>query len=198
MEMYFVPGMTWNNLNDPASIQTPWGIWGTGPIYNRVWIPQQFINGDLGHDFGLVIIPPNDSGQWIGDVTGTWPIAANTRFGPQDKVWIMGYPAKGWWNTRDGANGRGQWGCNTSYDGEYSQEGTGWQLWSRCSANQGASGGPWFVQFTDGSWQISAVTSMCNGGQVIDNLPCQRWGDWVRGLDLQDSFLALWNYVVGG
>jgi hypothetical protein len=193
----FVPEMTWDNPGDKASIQIPHGVWRADT--NGWWVPQGFVDGDFGYDYALVRISgANSAGKTIGDVEGTWSATWNITYEKGAHLYVVGYPQAGFWSTNAGYNGRGQYACDTTYEGEYSQQQSGYQLWLTCPMNQGASGGPWFVQLNDGSWTIGSVSSMCDGGgRNASGLPCQPYGVNMRGIYFNEEFGTFWHSVVG-
>jgi hypothetical protein len=196
----FIPGMSFGA--DASSIKSPWGVWRADKWWTTSGWSQSL---DFGLDMAIVEVPQggcvnscpsNANGQWIGDVVGAWSMTANISYGGQAPMWIEGYPSQGYWSTDAGGHGHGQWACDTTYDNQYTAIGSGYQIWDRCSMNQGASGGPWFVKLNDGSWTIGAVSSMCQG-QNDGTGACHPYGDWLRGLYFNENFLAFWHSVAG-
>jgi V8-like Glu-specific endopeptidase len=189
---YFVPGMTWDNPGDPYSTKKPYGVWET--YSNHIWTPQDFANGDFSQDWAIVEIGPQN-GQLLGNVTGWWDVTWGLTWNEGAHVQAAGYPSDGYWATADGLHGRGQWVCDSSWDDGYWTIGTGYELWLDCSMNRGSSGGPWFVQLSDGSWTISGVNSQCAGGNRTADTYCVPWGTHMRTSYFESRFGAFWQAI---
>ena len=103
----------------------------------------------------------------------------------------------GFWSGAAGRNGRGQYACDVTIDTEdWRTAGTGWELYAPCYMNGGASGGPWFVQKTDGSWTIGGVSNRCwSATNMSPTAYCQPYSDFLRASYLDSRFLAFWNAV---
>lgn len=189
---YFVPGMTWGNPDDPDSIQKPYGVWRT--YSSHLWAPQGYFQGDPSLDWAIIEIAPLN-GQLIGNITGWWDVTWSLGWNHGARVKAMGYPSDGYWDTRAGLNGRGQWLCDSSWDDGYSAIGSGYELWLDCSMNRGSSGGPWFVQLADGSWTIGGVNDRCHGGNVTATSYCVPWSDYMRSSYFDGRFGQFWNSI---
>ena len=188
----FLPGMTWDNAADPDSVKMPWSYWNA----SNWWVPEGWRqNADLALDYGLVEIPPAQSGP-ISQFTGTWTIQTGIRWGEGARVYTMGYPSSGFWDTAQGYNGRGQYACDTVWSPPYyGAIGSGYELWSSCTMNRGSSGGPWFVQLNNGSWVIGGVTSQCFGADMTPDNYCNPYSSHSRAAYLDGRFLEFWNAV---
>jgi hypothetical protein len=147
----------------------------------------------MAQDYALVEFGPH-GGRYIGDVAGAWTIHFGQSWPAGRKVYSAGYPASGFWKTAAGFFGRGQYACDSSYDG-YARIGSGYELWIACTMNGGASGGPWFVRLADGRWTIGGVNSQCSG-PYANNDPrqyCQPYSYSLRSPYLDKRFLTFWQ-----
>lgn len=190
----FVPGHTWSNAADPSSISAPYGIWRT--TSQHYWVPTGWLYGDdAALDWGLIEYGPDANGRYIGDYVGSWSITPSIRFGRGAHIYVVGYPHSGFWNTAQGYNGRGQYGCDTNWDAEGGYIGTGYELRTACYMNGGASGGPWFVQLGNGSWTIGGVSNRCLGPSIDAERYCQPYSDYLRSTYLEQRFVEFWNGV---
>jgi hypothetical protein len=198
----FAPGTTWgNNPADRSSRQFPYGAWRA----NNMWVPNGYKPGsDESQDYGLIEFAPASRGQnyggpaangsYIGDTVEAWNVTPNIRWGGGARVYSVGYPASGYWGTADGHFGNGQYACDSLWDdaggtGYSDQVGTGWELWTKCAMNGGSSGGPWFVQLSDGTWTIGGVNDTC----LVS--PCTPYSQWLSASYFDNRFLSFWNAV---
>ena len=186
----FAPGLTWDNL-DAKTYRTPYGIWAAGS--QNWWAPRGYLDRlDPGLDFALVEFGPQPG--WLSSTTGSFTASWNLRY-TRVRQYIVGYPSDGFWSTRAGAWGFGQYACDSTYDGNWERLGSGYLLWTACTMNRGSSGGPWFIQLSNGTWTIGAVTSQCSGPVISADKYCVPWSNYSRGSYLNDNFRAFWRSV---
>ncbi len=169
----------------------PHGTWGA----YAWWVPDQFIAGDYSMDFGLVEIGPASNGVFLGDRIGMWDITPNIRWGSGARAYLVGYPQSGFWSSAAGGFGRGQYACDSRWDVVQKREIGGWSVATRCTMNQGASGGPWFVELNDGRWTVGGVNSRCT---AFAGSPADRCDPYA--IDMLSSypdgrFYDFWNSV---
>jgi hypothetical protein len=191
----FVPGHSWSTAAIPDSISAPFGVWRT--TAQHWWVPQGWLNGnDPALDWGLVEFGPDAAGRYIGDVVGAWTITPSIRLGTGAHIYVVGYPTSGYWKTDAGLNGRGQYACDTNWDGDGRYIGSGYEIYTACYMNRGASGGPWFVQLNNGTWTIGGVSNRCQGPNENDPTRyCDPYSDYLRSSYMSDRFLEFWNGV---
>jgi V8-like Glu-specific endopeptidase len=189
----FSPGQSWNGVvGDRSQVSTPYGAWQA----NRYWTTSGYAQGDASLDWGLIEIGPNSAGQYLGDIVGTWAIRTGIQWNAGARVYAVGYPSAGYWETDQGYNARAQYACDSTYDSEYQAINTGYELWVRCTMTPGASGGPWFVQLgSEGTWVIGGVTNRCWGPGIGTDKYCQPNSDWLRSSYLDSRFLDFWAAV---
>jgi Trypsin-like peptidase domain len=186
----FAPGFTWANL-DAETCRTPYGVWAAGS--QNWWAPRGYLDRlDPGLDFALVEFGPQPG--WLSSTTGSFTATWNLRY-TRVRQYIVGYPSDGFWSTKAGTWGFGQYACDSTYDGNWETVGSGYLLWTACTMNRGSSGGPWFIQLTDGTWTIGAVTSQCSGPRISAEKYCYPWSNYSRGLYLNDNFRDFWRGV---
>jgi hypothetical protein len=191
----FLPGASWTSVEDPWDIQMPYGGW----LASNWWITSGFANQqDAALDWALVEIPPTNAGYTISDYTGAWSILPNIDFGNGAHIYASGYPASGFWATSEGHLTRGQYACDSTWDGYWGYIGTGWELYLNCTMNRGASGGPWFVQLNDGTWYIGGMNNRCQSPWDYDAQHyCDPYSYWMRSTYLDSRFYDFWNSVQG-
>jgi V8-like Glu-specific endopeptidase len=162
-QLTVVPGNTRSGGGDVAN----WGNWSVA----RTFVPQGWANEDGGLDWGIAVIAPNAQGSYPGDVAGTYSATWSAKFPFGSRIFRVGYPATGPFNTAEWGYGGFQYYCDQRWDGETNND---WAYtWSSynivthpCEMNGGSSGGPVFVQFADGSWSIVGVNN--RGGYRTD------------------------------
>ncbi|MEP7379444.1 MAG: trypsin-like peptidase domain-containing protein [Chloroflexota bacterium] len=197
-DISFVPGQTWNNTQstDPLDISAPAGVWAA----SQWWVPEGYRDGTVDLDWGLIEIEPQN-GRYIGDAVGAFAIQTGITFREGAHIWAAGYPRSGWWATPEGRLGRGQYSCDTTWDGSWKthENGEGVELWIRCPMNGGASGGPWFVALNSGQWVVGGVNNWCNDDfKDDDESPeayCTPVSEDLRSLAVDSRFLEFWNSV---
>jgi hypothetical protein len=68
-----------------------------------------------------------------------------------------------------GGLGRGQYACDTTWNGAWQPYAQGVDLWITCPMNGGASGGPWLVELNTGQWVIGGVNNWCRDENKADD-----------------------------
>jgi hypothetical protein len=65
--------------------------------------------------------------------------------------------------------------------------------------NGGASGGPWLVKLTDGSWVVGGVNNQCNDDNEADDWSrdayCTPVSTELRSLIFDERFARFWETV---
>jgi hypothetical protein len=189
----FLPGATWTSSEEPLDYYKPFGGWSAG--YAQWWTTTAFLNGDGARDWALIEIPP-EGGHYISDYTGAWSILPNISYGTGAHIYAVGYPASGYWATADGHEGRGQYACNSTWDGRWGSIGSGWELFLACAMNRGASGGPWFTELNNGTWVVGGMTNRCqpNPGDTATSY-CDPYTEFGRSSYIDSHFVELWEDV---
>ncbi|MDP9334730.1 MAG: trypsin-like serine protease [Actinomycetota bacterium] len=193
----FVPGQTWNDPNsrDPRDIRAPYGVWEA----RNWWTPDSYRKAD-GPDWGLIQIQPHGA-TYIGDVVHTWRIATGLSLYPNERLWLAGYPAEGFWNTAPGHEGRGLYSCASAWDGGNWVKGSAPNdivYVANCTMNGGASGGPWFARLPNGPWVIIGVNNWCYDDNKKDDAPgtyCTPRSSQLQTLEFDARFLSFWASV---
>jgi hypothetical protein len=189
----FIPGASWTANNDMWDYSKPYGAWPA----NNWWSTTGYLSGDAALDWGLVEIPPI-AGEAISDRTGAWSILPNISYGAGARIEAAGYPASGFWASAQNYQGRGLYACDSTWDGDWSYIGSGWELYLSCTMNRGSSGGPWFTQLNSGSWYIGGLNSRCQS--PYDDIPNGQWCDpyssYIRSSYIDGRFYDFWNSVV--
>jgi hypothetical protein len=188
----FLPGATWTSSTDKLDHSMPYGKW----IATHWWQTGAWQSGHDGAlDWALVEIPPADNGQPISAYTGSWRIQPGINFSRGAQIYAAGYPSSGYWATAAAGLGRGQYACSMTWDGEWQSIGSGWELFSRCTMNRGASGGPWFVRLSDGSWVIGGINNRCKSRWDTATAWCDPYADYMRSSYIDNRFNTFWNSV---
>lgn len=200
LRILFVPGQTWNtpSSTDVADVKAPYGVWEA----QDSWAPRSFRAGTSRLDWGLIEIKPQN-GRFIGNVTGSWRIQTGITFNVGARIWSTGYPGMGFWSRTSGYVGRGQYACDSTWDGVWRQDG-GTEIWIKCPMNGGSSGGPWLVQLNTGEWVIGGVNDWCDDTNTYDDESDGRGGtfyctpvsDSLRSLVFDNRFITFWNSVL--
>jgi hypothetical protein len=191
-DVVFLPGATWGASNDPMDYAAPYGKW----IASNWWPTGAWASsGDPALDWALVEIPPANDGRPISAFTGSWRIQPNINFSKGAQIYSVGYPSSGYWSTTAGGLGRGQYACSGTWDGLWERIGSGWELFTQCTMNRGASGGPWFVKLGSGEWVVGGINNRCKSR--FDNAQgyCDPYSDFMRSSYLDGRFNTFWNSV---
>jgi hypothetical protein len=189
-QVRFVPGQTWGDPSVPSSVLQPHGVWAA----SHMWVTSAYTRGDFSGDFALLEIPPLTDGRRIGDVVGAYTVTPNINWQVGTRAYLMGYPGLGYWSTAAGLNGRGQYACDSSWSGRYQRDGAGWSIATDCAMNQGASGGPWFVQVNN-RWTIAGVNSRCTAYAGSPAGVCTPWAKEMLTSYVDNGFMSFWNAV---
>jgi hypothetical protein len=188
-QMWISPGNYWDTARGMDI--APNGTWSVA----NTFVPQGFADEDGGMDWGIMVINPDAYGRYPGDLTGTYSAYWNAKFPFGSRIFRIGYPTEGPFDSPQHFYGGGQYYCDNRWDGEstkgYAYTDSSYGIYTApCEMNGGSSGGPVFVQFGDGSWGIVGVN---NRGRRGDN------GYGVDGTSyyLDDRFGAFWSGVIG-
>jgi V8-like Glu-specific endopeptidase len=153
--LYFVPGGSYNASAGAVRMNEPYGVW-KGYAW---WTTGRYqTSGDSGLDWGLIELQPED-GVFPGRALGSFQAYYGLSWPVGTRVYEVGYPASGIWRTTNYLLGRSQYACDTTYD-SYAAEPSGYGLYSLCSMNGGASGGPWFRN-VNGTWVVAGINDLC-------------------------------------
>jgi len=132
---------------------TPYGCWAARDLE----VPSDWINAkpnDYHHDFGMIIVAPNNEGL-LTDVVGGAGFAYNQ---PANQTfYAYGYPAA------PPFDGQTRKSCEGSI-GTTWQHGGGNVVSIRCGMTGGSSGGPWFIQMND-NWYLNGHNDFTSGIQ---------------------------------
>ncbi len=158
-------------------------------------MPAEFTVNDWSMDFALVEIGPAANGAFLGDLIGMWDITPNIRWQRGARAYLVGYPQSGFWSTAQGGLGRGQYACDSRWDVKEQREVGGWSLATECTMSQGASGGPWFVELSDGRWTIGGVNSRCTAYRGSPLGRCDPYAIDMLTSYPENRFYAFWNHV---
>jgi hypothetical protein len=189
-------------FGDPNGLNQPYGEWVSSA--QTSWVATGWTGGDdtdPAADWAIIEFGPGADGRFIGDVTGSWSVTAGIRYSAGAHIIAEGYPSHGFWELPENYNGRGQYACNMVWNNDAddgwayldAQRGT-WELNMQCPMNQGASGGPVFVQLSNGTWTIGGVNNRCRGFETATDY-CNPYSIKLRTSYMDDKFTALWNYV---
>lgn len=194
----FTPGNTWDGTKGVGS----YGNWRVTHTYTTNSYAQ---NGAAGLDWGIAVVAPDASGKFPGDYTGTFPSYGNVGglTANQTTVTRMGYPASGPWQDVRYQLGNGQYYCTETISSmDQSTIGVWWLRYDNaCPMNGGSSGGPNFIQFSNGVWGIIGVNNRgcgpCNVayelmGTGFGERSSQNWFDQ-NYVDFVNSVLAILN-----
>ncbi len=186
--LQFTPGHYWNG----TAAATDYGTW---EVANR-WTTQHYVDyGAEGYDFGILLLKPDANGRFPGEYTGTFASFGNVALNAGLDVWRIGYPTEGPWLQPYYGGGNAQYYCRENFQ-EVKRNPAYGPVWLRfinkCPMNGGSSGGPNFVQFSDGSWGIVGVNNRGCG-------PCPGrggWGDEAFDIWFDDTYLGFANAVL--
>lgn len=160
-DIYFAPGQTWDDSFGLPLPSYPYGKWQAA----RWNVTSGWAQNDDGLDWGLIELLPDANGNYPGDFTGTFLAHTKIEYGPGAHVYLAGYPSSGLFATDALHKGYGQYHCNSTWDGAWHHNflangsWTNWSMTHACTMNGGSSGGPVFVELSDGSWVIGGVIS---------------------------------------
>lgn len=149
----FAPGQSFNTQSGLTTFD--YGFW---PAENW-WVPQGWVNNDDGMDWGLIKLLPDASGNYPGNTTGWWTALANISYSAGAHAYLTGYPGMGVFGTPSFYYGRAQYFCDSTWDQYAQTQGSNVALTYSCNMSGGASGGPVFVELSDGSWVIGGVNN---------------------------------------
>jgi hypothetical protein len=165
------PGSTWFEglcCDELSALYAPYGVW---PI-SRTAVPAGWAAGDGAYDFGLAFIErPDANGKYPADYTGTQAAYVNAATPNGTLFYLAGYPVSFAFKGFDYHYGLGQYHCSNTWNGEHIDAvsnprlahlvGSGYYLSAEpCEMTGGASGGPVFQRFTNGSWGITGVNNI--------------------------------------
>jgi hypothetical protein len=193
-QIQFIPG---GSATNPPSTNTINGeIWRV----SRWWVPRGFKCASEGGsasrylDWGIIEIAPNQ-GRQVGNVTGSYEAWWGLSVANQERLYIVGYPASGFWATANGLYGMSQYVCDDNFDQRWEDldgaSGNAWGYVVPCVMNGGASGGPWFVYHRGvGKWVIAGVSGWCRGANR-----CTPTANLLISRYLDDDFRQFWLSV---
>jgi V8-like Glu-specific endopeptidase len=123
---------------------TPFGCWAARALE----VPADWINRkltDLHHDFGMIIVSPNSSGDLTDAVGGAgWAYNQSTN----QAFYAYGYPAG------SPFDGQTRQSCDKGSVGQSWKHGGGTVISIPCNMTGGSSGGPWFIK-SGGKWYLN-------------------------------------------
>ena len=145
---------------------TPYGCWAARDLE----VPSDWMDrspNDLHHDFGMVIVAPNDQGN-LTDIVGGAGWAYNQTI--SQPFYAYGYPAGYPFNgqTRQSCENKG---------GKVWQHAGGTVVSIPCNMTGGSSGGPWFIQ-VNGNWYLNGhndFTSSIQPGHMFSPYYDDTW-----------------------
>ena len=183
--LYFAPdtSVQGDGSSDWTDANMPYG----GYRVVNSWVPSCWQTSDGACDDGLAELAPDAQGVYPGQRVGAYPLMWNYSPAVGAETYMVGYPEQG--NDDSGgtcsagfclpANGYGdrQYFCQDSFDGQYSTSandpsgawliGTGYyHRVPGCPMTGGASGGPDFIQGTNGTWYINGVNNIGTQSQT--------------------------------
>lgn len=180
----FTPGNTW----DGTQGVTNYGNWGVA----RTWVTSSWATHKAeGHDFGLMLLNPDANGNYAGDYAGTYPSYGSLALNGNNEIIRMGYPANPPWNQFEWQGGHGQYYCKENFQRvNLNRLNVVWlEFLNACPMNGGSSGGPNFVQFSDGSFGIIGVNN-----RGIDS--AQGWGESAYNIWFDQVYIDFVNAVI--
>jgi hypothetical protein len=185
--MTIAPG-NYTNQGQPSY---PYGIWKVASS----WVPTGWQNEDGGLDWALAVIEPDANGNYPGDYTGTYSAYWNANLPVGTRFYNVGYPMSNAFFTAAFSFGNGQYHCDSVWDGQNANgsdpnHASSWAIViDPCPMNGGASGGPVFAQFRDGSWGIISVNNRgINRADGFGGYNISFWFD--------DRFGEFWNSAI--
>ncbi len=166
--LYWQGGWVQNVIFCPLyeNANTPYGCWAARDLE----VPSDWINrkqNDLHHDFGMVIVAPNDEGN-LTDVVGGAGWAYNQAI--SSPFYAYGYPAG------QPFDGQTRQSCENRV-GKAWQHAGGKVVSIPCDMTGGSSGGPWFIQ-VNGNWYLNGhndFTSSIQHGHMFSPYYDDTW-----------------------
>jgi Trypsin-like peptidase domain len=143
-------------IDDQGALHRPYGTFRV----RASAVPTRWQYEDGGQDWAIALVARNRARRLPGALTGTYTAYANIAVRAPTRFYNVGYPADGPFSL----NPYGQYFCDTVWDGR-NANGPAYTassfalLTSPCELNGGSSGGPVFVQFSDGRWGIVGVNN---------------------------------------
>jgi hypothetical protein len=183
-QMVFTPGNTW----DGTQGVTDYGNWQV----DNFWVTQNYVDFRAeGYDWALVTLQPDANGNHAGDYAGTFPSYGGLQLDTTNEIILMGYPASGPWTDPQYRAGNGQYWCRASFDEVSTNRIATWLTYrGGCPMNGGSSGGPNFVQLSDGSYGIIGVNNRGNNDPVLG------WGVNQYNIWFDQSYVDFVNSVL--
>ena len=83
------------------------------------WVPDGWKQNDGGLDWGLVLLAPDANGNYPGDSAGTYSATWAREVRAGERLYRVGYPASGPYNTPGLYYGGGQYFCDMTWDGTH-------------------------------------------------------------------------------
>ena len=182
--MFFTPAATWDANHQ--FYDKHYGSWSVG----QSWIDADW-PADPGQDWGILLIPPDAQGNYPGDYTGVWSATSGISYGDGAHGYLSGYPGQG--EIGSIHNSFGQAFCNSTWnlgDIQVVPELTGSNVgvvWA-CNMNPGSSGGPVFIELSNGTWTIGGVVNQ--GGPDRDRT------QWLVSMYFDDRLVEFYRAVV--
>lgn len=193
----FNPGQTWfegYELRNPV-----YGTWSA----KSWWVTQGWADNDPGVDWGLIELYPDANGNYPGDTVGNFVARANIPYSAGTHAYLVGYPREGIFSTIDFHTGLGQYFCGVTWNEATipsggARSGSNVFLAYNCSMTGGSSGGPIFVELSDGSWVVGGVNNqadLCDG--CVRGTATPYYANWVETAYFDDRIVQFWNSIFG-
>jgi len=148
------------------------------------WVPQCWVDGDMGCDYGVAEVEPYSDGSYVGSYTGTFPLVWQYGVYSGQQFYLYGYPASNAFALSQYGYGDSPYYCRDSYDSYIIYPGgtaTGLSA-ANCKMTGGASGGPVFTQLSDGHWYVAGVNNWGNRynttGSIGNSEEYLAWNYW--------------------
>lgn len=197
--LFFDPGNGFAQNGGATAVENSWAPYGSWNVADS-YVPQCYVDtASLACDVGLLVIAPSSRGQ-IGDVVGSYPVAANVAgVTVGTEVRNAGYPAGGGFESYANGMGNAPYYCSnrltagSGLPGGFDGTDSGAFLQTfECPMTGGASGGPVYVQLNDGRWYIWGVNNHADYRRL--GTPFSR----LTGTQpFGDVFLGLWRQITG-
>ncbi len=194
---YYAPGTYTIVPGNTVRDGTPTAPYGQWSVHN-MWTTQDYADGILGGDWGIIETDPNASGQYPGDVVGTFAAYWDQHFAQGAELYLTGYPASGAFTLSQYGAGNLQYFCDETWDNtrlahpSFGDAYYGMDF-APCEMNGGASGGPVFLRAGASDWRIVGVNN--RGGSVGTGTDAV--GGDMMSFWLDDTFGSFWSTVVG-